>query len=113
MTIKEQTDYSNYEALDMRVGRILSAERLKAKKPTYRIVADFGPETGEKVTVAAYTHYESDLLVGKLIIGIMNLGTLKMGREPSEFFCIGAPNKNNKALPLTVIDDVPLGSPVY
>lgn len=113
MTIKDQTDYSNFLSLDMRVGRVIQVEASKATKPTHKITADFGPEIGEKVTIAAYTHYTAEQLLGQLIIGVMNLGSLKMGPEKSEFFCIGVPNENGEAVPLTALHDVPLGGTVY
>ncbi len=113
MPIKDQTDFSNFLALDMRVGKVIKVEDSKATKPTYRITADFGDEIGVKVTVGAYSHYEKKALIGKLIIGVMNLGTLKMGPEKSEFFCIAAPDANGDAVPLSVLEDVPLGGSVY
>ena len=113
MTIKDQTQYSNFLALDIRVGKVLKVEPSKATKPTYRITADFGPDIGEKVSVGAYTHYDPEKLVGLNIIGIMNLGTLKMGPERSEFFCIAVPNEEGDAVPLTAFEDVPSGGAVY
>ncbi len=113
MNIKDQTDFSSFHALDMRVGKVLSAERSKATKLTYRMTADFGADIGIKTTVAAYLHYEPEQLIGQRIIGIMNLRTLKMGPEKSEFFCIGAPNEKGEAIPLTVLESVPLGGQVF
>lgn len=114
MPLKTQTDYSNFTALDMRLGKILKVEPSKATKPTYRITADFGPEIGHKVTVGAYTHYKPEELIGLHIIGIMNLGSKKMGPEVSEFFCIAVPDEKGQALPLTVYGgSAPLGGEVF
>ncbi|GJL84757.1 MAG: tRNA-binding protein [Micavibrio sp.] len=113
MTTKEQADFSSFLALDIRLGRIVRVEDSQAIKPTYRITADFGEEIGTKVTVAAYTHYPKEKLKGLLILGLVNIGVMKMGPEKSEFLCIGVPNENGEAVPLTSLDDVPLGGAVY
>ncbi len=113
MTIKEQADFSSFLALDIRLGRIIKVEDSEATKPTYRIIADFGSDIGTRVTVAAYTHYPKEKLEGLLILGLVNVGTMKMGPEKSEFLCIGVPNENGEAVPLTSLDDVPLGGAVY
>lgn len=113
MPIKDQTDFSNFLALDMRVGKVIKVENSKATKPTYRITADFGDALGLKVTVGAYSHYKKEALMGKLIIGVMNLGTLKMGPEKSEFFCIAVPDADGEAVPLSVMEETPLGGAVF
>lgn len=101
MTLKPQTDFSNFLALDIRLGRIVKVEESQAKKPTYRITADFGSEIGQKVTVGAYKHYSPGELEGLAILGIINVGTRKMGPEISEFLLLGVPNDKGEAVPLT------------
>ncbi len=113
MTMKHQTDFSNFLALDIRLGRVLKVEDSDASKPTYRLTVDFGEEIGVKVTVAAYTHLAKETLQDQLVLGIVNVGTMKMGPETSEFLCIGVPDENGNAIPLTALSDVPLGGAVY
>ena len=105
MAIKEQTDFSSFLALDIRLGKVIKVEDSQAKKPTYRLTVDFGDEIGEKVTVAAYTHYKKEELEGLRVLGIINMGTMKMGPEKSEFLCIGVPNEKGEAVPLTVYEE--------
>lgn len=114
MALKPQTDFSSFLALDIRLGKIINVEESQAKKPTYRITADFGPDIGQKITIAAYKHYTPAELQGLKIIGVMNVGVRKMGPETSEFLLLGVPNEENEAVPLTVFKpEARLGSEVF
>ena len=101
--LKAMAEFSSFAALDLRVGKIVRVEESQAKKPTYRITADFGPSIGEKVTVAAYRHYPAADLVGLSIVGVMNIGVRKMGPETSEFLFLGAPDEHGDAVPVTLL----------
>ncbi len=46
MTIKPVADFSHFDALDIRVGRIVKVEDAATKKPTYKMTIDFGGEIG-------------------------------------------------------------------
>lgn len=114
MPLKEQTDFSSFLSLDIRLGKIIKVEMSQAKKPTYKITADFGDEIGEKVSVGAFTHYTEDKLIGLSIIGVINIGTMKMGPEVSEFLCLGVLDQDGNAIPLTPFEDKSkLGTEVF
>ena len=61
-------DYSSFEALDIRTGKIIKVEDSLSKKPTYRLTVDFGPEIGSKVSCGAYRNYAKEELMGKSVI---------------------------------------------
>jgi tRNA-binding protein len=113
MPIKPQVDFETFLSLDIRAGKVLKVEDSLATKPTYRFTVDFGSEIGEKVTVAAMTHYTKEELVGLTILGLVNVGSRKMGPEKSEFLFLGAPNEEDNAVPLTTYKDIKLGGGVY
>ena len=110
---KPDTDFAHFSALDMRVGRIISVDSSRAKKPTYRITVDFGSEIGKKTTVGAFTNYSKEELVGKLVIGLVNVGSKKLGEELSEFLLLGVPNEKHETIYLTPQSEVPLGVAVF
>lgn len=110
---KEKTEFTRFESLDFRVGRVVSVEDSKAKKPTYKITVDFGPELGKKQTIGAFRNYTKDELVGKLVIGLVNVGERRMGEEISQFLMLGVPNDNHQTIYLTPQSEVSLGVAVF
>lgn len=62
----------------------------EAKKPAYKITADFGPEIGIKTSSARITDlYTKEELVGRQIIGVVNLSVKQIGSVKSEFLVTG------------------------
>ena len=111
--MKNITSYENFSNLDIRVGRITNVEDAQTKKPTYRITVDFGSEIGTKVSCGAYRNYSKEDLIGKEVIGIVNLGTKQMGPEKSEVLILGVPNDKGETIYLKPESDVPLGVEVF
>ena len=111
--MKPITDFANFEALDIRVGRVIQVEEAATRKPTYRITVDFGPEIGVKVSCGAYRQYTSEVLLGKLVIAVVNFGPKKIGPETSEVLILGAPDANHEAIYVSPESEVPLGVAVF
>jgi tRNA-binding protein len=59
--------WEDFEKVDVRVGRIVATEPFpEARRPSIKLVVDFGPEVGEKRTSAQLTaHYDAEDLVGR------------------------------------------------
>ena len=78
--------------IDIRVGTVLSAERFdRAVKPAIRLEIDFGPELGIKWSSAQLTvHYTPDLLVGRQVVAVTNIGTRNIAGLTSEVLVLGA-----------------------
>ena len=110
--MKAQIEYSSFDSLDIRVGRIVSAEPAATRKPTYRITVDFGPEIGTRVSCGGYTHYAADSLVGRSVAAVMNVGTKRMGPEISEILILGAVNARGETILLEPEAEVPPGAQV-
>lgn len=103
-----------FETLDLRVGRVLRAEpNERARKPSYKLWIDFGP-LGEKTSSAQLRAiYAADELVGRLVIGAVNLGTRNIAGFTSEVLVLGLPDEGGNVVLLAVERDVPLGGRVY
>ena len=44
-----QISYADFDQVDIRVGRVVSAETFPdARKPAYKLVIDFGPDIGTR-----------------------------------------------------------------
>ena len=76
----------------MRVGTVLSAEPFpEARKPAFRLTIDFGPEIGVKRSSAQLTaRYTAGALVGRQVVGAVNLGTRRIAGFESEVLVLGA-----------------------
>lgn len=59
--------YDEFSRVDLRSGTIVKAEEFpKARKPAFKVWADFGPEIGVLQTSAQITvHYTPQTLIGK------------------------------------------------
>ena len=111
--MKQTTDWSSFEDLDIRIGRVLEVADARTRKPTYRLTIDFGPEVGIKRSCGAYRGYPKEALVGRLVIGVVNFPPKQMGPEISEVLVLGVENMAGSIVYLTPESDVPLGAAVF
>lgn len=87
---KPDTTPEGFFAVDMRVGRVVAVEPFpEARVPAWKVTADFGA-VGTLRTSAQVTHYSADELMGRLVVGAVNLGTKKVASFRSEFLLLGA-----------------------
>lgn len=103
-----------FRALDLRVGRIARVERNDgARKPAYKLWIDFGP-LGEKRSSAQLVDlYAPDALVGRLVVGAVNLGPRLIAGFTSEVLVLGLPDEQGRVVLLAAEREVPLGGRVY
>ncbi len=103
-----------FQALDLRVGRILRAEpNERAKKPSLKLWIDFGP-LGEKTSSAQLRAlYRPEAVVGRLVVAAVNLGTRNIAGFTSEVLVLGLPDEAGQVVLLAVERDVPPGGRVF
>lgn len=88
---KPDVDPGVFFSLDLRVGRVVEVEEFpEARKPAYRITVDFGPAVGVLRTSAQVTNYPREELVGRLVVGAINLGTKRIAGFTSQFLMLGS-----------------------
>jgi tRNA-binding protein len=82
----------DFASIDMRVGTVITAEHFpEARKPSFKLTIDFGPELGVKRSSAQLTvHYRPEQLVGRQIVAAVNLGTRRIATFDSEVLVLGA-----------------------
>jgi tRNA-binding protein len=84
-------EWSDFEKVDMRVGRIVAVDEFpEARKPAWKLRIDFGPEIGEKRSSAQITNYPREELVGRLVVGVVNFPPRQIGPVRSEVLVLGA-----------------------
>ncbi len=113
MAAKPIAGFDQFEALDIRAGRVVKVEDAASRKPTYRLTIDLGPEIGQKVSCGAFRNYEKDALVGRTVVCVVNFGPKKMGPEVSEVLVLGIANEQGETIFLTTERAVPLGGRVF
>lgn len=81
----------HFFALDLRVGRVTAVDEFpEARQPAWKVTVDFGADVGTLRTSAQITNYRRDDLLGRLVVGAVNLGTKRIAGFTSEFLVLGA-----------------------
>ncbi len=109
---KEYLGIQGFFSLDMRVGEVLEVEQFpEMKKPSYKIKVNFGPVIGILWTSAQVTNYSRGELIGRKVVGAINLGdkTLPKGFI-SQFLILGALESDGTVQLLQVPSNTLLGS---
>jgi tRNA-binding protein len=110
---KDDVGADGFFALDLRVGRVTAVEPFpEARKPAWKLTVDFGPVLGELRTSAQVTNYTAEQLVGRLVVGAVNLGVRRIAGFRSEFLVLGALDPDGTVRLLRLEDDVQPGAPV-
>jgi len=107
-------DLSDFERVDMRVGRVLEAEPFpEARKPAYKLRIDFGPLGVRRSSAQLTVHYRAEELLGRLVIAVLNFPARQIGPVRSEVLVLGVPDPDGAVVLLEPSVEVPLGGRVF
>ena len=88
-------DFSTFEQVDIRVGRISSVEAAEGcRVPAYKLTIDFGPELGIRRSIAQATNYSPHSLQGRQVLAVVNLKPRQVGKHISEVLVLGVPTED-------------------
>lgn len=107
--------YDEFAKTDLRVGTVVKAEEFpKARNPSYKIWVDFGDQIGVLKTSAQVTkHYTPDSLIGKKVVGCINLGERNIAGFMSQFLLVGFSDANNNISLISPDHNVPNGNKLH
>ena len=108
----DETSFDTFRQIDIRVGTIIEAAPLEgARKPSIRLLIDFGPGVGKKKSSAQITeHYSPEQLVGRQVAAVVNFPPRQIGKFMSEVLTLGLPDTDDRIVLFSPDHPVPNGA---
>jgi tRNA-binding protein len=107
-------EFADFQAVDMRVGRVTAVDTFpEARKPAWKLTIDFGPEIGTKRSSAQVTNYAREELEGRLVVAVVNFPPRQIGPFISEVLCLGASDEEGRIILLEPRSGVPVGARIH
>lgn len=101
----------DFERVEMRVGRIVQVEEFpKARKPSYRLLIDFGPYGVRRSSGAVQPFYAREALVGRQVVAVTNFPPRRIADFESEVLVLGAVERGGRIILLQPDAEAELGA---
>lgn len=115
MAISERITFDDFLRVDIRVGRVVTAEPFpEARKPAFRLTIDLGPEIGLRRSSAQITrNHRLEDLPGRLVLCVVNFPPRQIGPMMSEVLTLGVPDRDGEVMLIAPDRDVPLGGRLF
>lgn len=107
--------FDDFLKVDIRVGTIVEAVAFpQARKPSYKLVIDFGDDIGRKRSSAQITkHYELADLVGRQVLAVVNFLPRQIGPFLSEVLTLGLADTEGAVVLAAVERALPNGARLF
>lgn len=107
---REEISWADFEKVLMVAGTIIRVEPFpEARKPAWKVWADFGPYGERKTSAQIAALYTPESLLGKQIVGVINFPEKQIGPFRSQFLLTGFPTEQGVVI-TTVERPVPNGT---
>ncbi|TVR84068.1 MAG: tRNA-binding protein [Saprospirales bacterium] len=113
MEKKPMISWSDFDKVDMRVGKVLEASYFEeAKVPAIKMLIDFGPIGTLKSSAQITDHYLPANLVGNQVIAVVNFPPKQVANMMSECLVLGIIELGGEVVLLRPDKEVENGRPV-
>jgi len=115
MTTENQTGFDAFMGADMRVGIVTAVDDFpEARKPAWKLTIDFGDEIGvRKSSAQIVEHYAKEDLIGRKVLGLVNVMPRQIGPFMSECLTLGLPDADGNVVLVQPERDVPVGGRLF
>ncbi|HEY7458962.1 MAG TPA: tRNA-binding protein [Xanthobacteraceae bacterium] len=114
-SVSQTISYDDFQKVDVRVGTIVDAQPFpEARKPSIKLVIDFGPEIGTRKSSAQLVkHYKPEDLVGRQVAAVLNFPPRQIGPMMSEVLTLGFPDEEGGVVLIAPDKKVPNGGRLF
>jgi methionine--tRNA ligase beta chain len=103
----------DFKKIDIRVGKIISVEKVPNRDKLYRLQVDIGEEKSRQIITGLVPYYSVDELLGKYIIVLANLQPAHFAGEISDGMLLAAENEDgSKCVVLTIDKEIEVGTKI-
>jgi len=103
-------DIEDFGKVDLRVGQVLSAERVKGADKLLHLKVDIGEPEPRTIVAGIATVYEPEKIVGRKVVIVANLHPRKLRGIESNGMIVAASLEGGKPILAGFLEDVPIGS---
>ncbi len=104
-------DITDFTKVELRVGQVLTAERIPKADKLLLLTVDIGEEKPRTILAGIAEHYEPDQMVGRKIAVVANLKPRKMrGHESQGMLLAASVGDGDKPVLATFAEEVPNGA---
>ncbi len=107
----EEITFSDFEKLDLRIGKIIEATQVPESKKLIKILVDFGLEKHQAVA-GLLKYYKPEELVGKKCVFLLNLQKRILAGIESQCMVLAAEDKEGNVTVLQPEKDIAEGSKI-
>ncbi|MGC9075896.1 MAG: tRNA-binding protein [Conexivisphaera sp.] len=108
--MSEPISYEEFARLDLRVCRVVDAERIEGRKKVIKLTVDLGDER-RTVVAGGAEYYSPDQFKGRLMIIVANLEPRLIAGVESKGMLLAA-DVEGRPIWLTVAEEVPPGTKI-
>ncbi len=109
--IADYIDITDFAKVELRVGQVLTAERIPKADKLLLITVDIGEEKPRQIVAGIAQYYEPEKLIGRKIVVVANLKPRKLrGYESQGMLLAASVGEEGKPVIATFAEDVPNGA---